>query len=232
MNNVTDKEILKIVAYGLKDLLPEVVFVGGITTFLHMGNNLAPAPTATDDVDLILEVTSLLEYEQLEKRLSKLGFKRNLSVPGQLCRFEFDSIKVDFMPINPKILGFSNSWYKQGFETSVNIKVDELTVRVFDLPYFFASKIEAYKSRGAKGALWESKDLEDVFTVLDARLDAIDLMKNADHVVRVFLKQEFDLLLIDESRLREGIESVLMPYGKGVKEIRTQELLKRLKSLI
>jgi predicted nucleotidyltransferase len=231
MSNSSDKELLKIIAHALKELLPDVVFVGGITTFLYMGNENAPQPTATDDVDLILEVTSILEYEVLEKRLSKLGFKRNLSTPGPLCRFEFNDIKVDFMPIDPKILGFSNRWYEQGFKTSIDINVDDLSIKIFDLPYFFASKMEAFKSRGAKGALWESKDLEDIFTVLDTRSDAVEQIKKIDPSVSAFLKEEFDRLLMDESRVREAIESVLMPYGKGVKELRSLNVLSMLKKL-
>ena len=122
MNSV-DKSILKVVGLALgEELRKEVVFVGGVTTTIYIENDSEPNTTPTEDVDLIVNITSILEYELFEKKIGKLGFKRNLSHPGPLCRFELNSIIVDFMPIDEKILGFSNQWYKNGFDTSLDFQ--------------------------------------------------------------------------------------------------------------
>ena len=231
MADLPAKQILKIVAHALKDLLPEVVFVGGITTALHMRDEEAPKPTATDDVDLVLEITTIKDYEDLETKLRKLGFKRNLSHPGPLCRFEYGEIVVDFMPVEPKILGFSNRWYKKGFESSIKEMIDEFEIRIFNLPYFLATKLEAFNDRGTKGALWESKDFEDIISVLDTRKDAIELIKSSPKDVREFINQALKKFLEDESRLREGIESVLNSYSPKIRPARTIELIKRIKQI-
>ena len=48
----------------LKDILDDLVFVGGSTTGLYADNLFAPELNETFDVDCILEVTSRSEYSE------------------------------------------------------------------------------------------------------------------------------------------------------------------------
>jgi len=79
--------MLEIVAKGLDNLKPSVVFVGGATTAIYLDDEAAPHIRPTDDVDCITEVTSLMDYAHLENQLRVLGF-RNAAVSGDpICRW-------------------------------------------------------------------------------------------------------------------------------------------------
>ena len=55
-------ERLCLVARRLGPLREQVVFLGGATTALLVTDPAAPAPRPTRDVDVIIEVGSLVEY--------------------------------------------------------------------------------------------------------------------------------------------------------------------------
>jgi hypothetical protein len=56
---------------------------------------------------------------------------------------------VEIMPLNESILGFSNRWYPEGFEQTIDIEIEpNLYVKIFSPLYFIASKLEAFKNRG------------------------------------------------------------------------------------
>jgi hypothetical protein len=77
------------------------------------------------------------------------------------------------MPTDPSILGFSNQWYPEGVKTSIEHPIDNAApIRIFTSPYFIASKMEAFKTRG-ENDLYASHDLEDIVFVLDHR-DSIE----------------------------------------------------------
>jgi len=57
---------------------------------------------------------------------------------------------LDVMPLDEKILGFSNRWYRAAMEESVTHRLPEnLEIRVVTAPYFLATKLE--RSEDGKG---------------------------------------------------------------------------------
>jgi len=72
----------------------------------------------TQDVDVIVEVTSRAHYYQLEAELRKNGFINDQSEDAPLCRWLIQGIKVDIMPTDEKILGFGNQWYPFAIKTA------------------------------------------------------------------------------------------------------------------
>ena len=102
---------LRKVARGLGSLRSEVVFVGGITTGLLVTDPGAPTARPTTDVDLIIEVSSTIEYQtKLRKRLRQRGFREDSRENAPLCRWLLGPIAVDVMPVRKGVLGFSNVW--------------------------------------------------------------------------------------------------------------------------
>ena len=99
------------VAKCLGDLRKKVVFVGGCATGLFITDPAMPEVRATQDVDVIVEVASRVQYYNLEEELRARGFKQDMSEGAPLCRWLVDGIKVDVMPTQEDILGFSNYWY-------------------------------------------------------------------------------------------------------------------------
>jgi hypothetical protein len=231
--NEKDQDLLKIVAQRLgEDLLDEVVFVGGVTTSIYIENDESPNTTPTEDVDLIVNVTSYLGYEEFEKRIGERGFKRKLAESGPICRFFLGDIVVDFMPLNERILGFSNRWYSIGFSEAMKISLDGLTIRILSFANFLATKIEAYSSRGKKGMLWESKDFEDIVVVLEGRKSLLEDLEALPDEVKVFSKIFFNTLLLDHEVLREAIAACLKDYGTSIASQRALLLMEKLKKFV
>ncbi|MBI2605718.1 MAG: hypothetical protein HYW49_06520 [Deltaproteobacteria bacterium] len=209
-----NREILLVreVAKGLGHLSEKVVFVGGATTALYITDSQAPKPTLTDDVDLVIEITSLNQYEALEKQLQKLGFKRDPANPGPLCRFKFKDIDVDIMPTEERILGFSNRFYPEGIKNAIHADAAGESVKIFSVPFFFASKLEAFQHRGPNDLRF-SQDLEDIIEVLDGRKESAEEIKAAPFNVSQYIKERFSNLLSDEHLLQEAASGFLSAYG-------------------
>ncbi|MBX2842894.1 MAG: hypothetical protein KTR26_14080, partial [Flammeovirgaceae bacterium] len=149
--NKTNLETLQIAAEGLGELREEVVFVGGAVAELYAKNPKISDIRITMDVDCIIEISSLVGYYKLEEILRSKSFRNDQSEGAPICRWLYKDIKVDVMPTDEKILGFSNKWYKEGIASKVERKLPNgLTIYIFPVAYFLASKFEAHKNRGGK----------------------------------------------------------------------------------
>jgi hypothetical protein len=117
-------------AASLKSLLPEIVFVGGCITGLLITGPAASPVRATDDVDVIVEIASYAEYARFSKRLRNLGFSEDSSDGAPICRWLIDQMKLDVMPTDETILGFSNRWYNPAIEAAAVVEVEGFELRV------------------------------------------------------------------------------------------------------
>jgi hypothetical protein len=159
--------MLNFACEALGELTDELVFVGGATTCLYVDLNIADEIRPTEDVDCVIEIASKKEYDSFQDKLRKKGFAHDTSNGAPICRFTFHNILVlDVMPNDEKILGFSNSWYKEGIQNKELRQLSDKKIYVFSLPYFLASKFEAYNGRG-KNEPRLSSDLEDIVLVID-----------------------------------------------------------------
>jgi hypothetical protein len=154
-------DLLRQVAKRLGPLLPEVVFVGGCTTGLFITDEAAAEVRPTFDVDVIAEIISYPASATFSERLRALGFREDTSSGAPLCRWLIEDMKLDLMPIEEKILGFTNRWYKAAMDAATDRELEAgLRIRVVTPPYFIATKLEAFRGRG-KGDYASSHDLED-----------------------------------------------------------------------
>jgi len=70
MGNVdTNLQQLEIVATALADLLPQVTFVGGCTTALLVDEVAHFGVRKTDDVDVIIDITTTARYQAFSGEL-------------------------------------------------------------------------------------------------------------------------------------------------------------------
>nr|WP_294991564.1 hypothetical protein [uncultured Sediminibacterium sp.] len=67
-------------------------------------------------------------------------------------------------------------------------------IHIFSPPYFIASKLEAFKSRGNHDGR-TSSDFEDIVFVLENNSRVWEEMDNADEDVRMYLQQTFGQLM-------------------------------------
>jgi hypothetical protein len=118
---VNDSNLEQLIAAArlLRPLLGELVFVGGAVTGLLITDGAAADPRTTFDVDAIAAITSYAEYAAFGDRLRSLGFLEDTSEGAPLCRWVQQGTILDVMPLDEKILGFSNRWYRAAMKSSV-----------------------------------------------------------------------------------------------------------------
>lgn len=188
--------MLETVAKALgNDLCQQMVFVGGCSTAVLITDEITLQQVrATDDVDLIVGLTGTAQWMQLQETLSTKGF----TVSGDdevICRMRLGTLKVDFMPDDSNILGFSNRWYKEGICTAIKYALPSgRVIKHLTPPLFIATKLEAYNGRGRNDPLG-SHDLEDIINVVDGRPALLDEVQAAPSEVRSYLSEQFQALL-------------------------------------
>jgi hypothetical protein len=195
------------VAVRLDHLLQNVVFVGGSVVALYADDPAADEVRPTDDIDIVVGISTRVAYSEFEDKIRQLGFK-NVMDSNFIGRYKINEIIVDVMPIDEDVLGFSNIWYKEGIEKSFLYEIDkDVSIRLMPFHYFIASKIEAHNSRN-KGDLRQSKDFEDIVYSFDNRLNPLADLQQATGLVEKYLKEQMDNFLQDFN-FHEGVDSHL-----------------------
>ena len=230
--NRTNREHLKIVAQSLGELSDKVVYVGGAVVDLYATTTAAPDARPTMDVDCIIEGFTRTNYYQLEDSLRKKGFVNDQTESAPLFRWIVRGVRVDVMPVESEILGFTNEWYKVGFQHIFSVPLgDDITVNLLEAPYFLATKIAAMKNRGALD-LRTSVDFEDIVFVLRNRETLVSNIREAETSVNGYLATSVDELL-SHTIIDEAISSVLdfgEPIGTHARVISIMKLISAMKS--
>lgn len=122
-------------------------------------------------------------------------------------------------------LNFKNSWCPDGYEHAIGVKLPGgEEVRIFSLPYFLASKIEAFNDRG-HGDFLTSPDMEDIITILDGSETITKEISAAPAKVKKYLSGKFIEFLHDE-RFAESLEGNLRsPAGTTARVERVKKIL-------
>lgn len=218
-------QMLEEVAQALgEELREQVAFVGGCTTVLLITDEYTlESIRGTDDVDLVIHLTGTPDWYRLEENLKPRGFK-NTGQDSVTCRLRLGALKVDFMPTDEKVLGFSNTWFVGGLENAVDYTLPNGTsIKVFAAPWFLAAKLQAYQGRG-HGDVLMSNDIEDIIALLDGREELIDEVKQAPFELRRFVSDQFTALL-RQSAFQDVIQSTAQDADR---EILIHERLKTL----
>ncbi len=214
-------------ATKLKPLLDQIVFVGGCVTGLLVTDPAAAPVRATLDVDVIVEAASYVKYTLLEKRLRQLGFHESRKEGAPVCRWVNGDLLLDFMPVDPSILGFSNRWYHPTLSNAEMIKIGNHEIRVITAPYFLATKLEAFQGRGMND--FSSHDLEDIVSVIDGRPELVDEVHLAPADLQKYLSDEFRTLLSNRDFL-EALPGHLL--FDAASQQRAGLILRRMKQMV
>lgn len=162
-------ELLIGMARAMGLLCEQVVCVGGCATGLLLDDTSLMDVRPTEDVDAIVEVATLAAYHRLADQLMQRGFKQTMADNTPPFRWYWNRLQLDLVPLDEKILGFANRWYRAGYDAAVVSTVAEgLGLRHLSAPYFLATKFEAFQDRG-RGDVYLSHDLEDIITVIEGR---------------------------------------------------------------
>ena len=181
------------------ELRERVTFVGGCTTALLLTDEFTKEGVRhTDDVDLIIHTTGFSEFHSLQQELQARGFRLPTPTSGEsapICAMMLGDLRVDFMPDDPSILGFSNRWYPAATKTAMRYELTEdLYIKLVTPAYFLATKLEAYDGRG-NGDLLNSRDMEDILTLVDGHDGLLEAVQQADLDVQTYLSEKISVLL-------------------------------------
>jgi predicted nucleotidyltransferase len=139
-----------------------------------------------------------------------LGFRQSSEPDDPICRWMVDNVKVDVMPTDEDILGFSNKWYSHAIENSSVVELKKnLKIRMVTAPYFLATKIEAFYGRG-KNDFLASHDMEDIITIIDGREEVIEEINSSAVGLRRYLSVQFQDFLANELFI-ESLAGHLLP---------------------
>jgi hypothetical protein len=226
--NDANLEQLIAVAGLLRPLLGELVFVGGCVTNLLITDEGAGDPRTTFDVDAIVEIASYAEYAAFGSRLRAPGFQKDTSEGAPLCRWVHNGRILDVMPLDKKILGFSNRWYPAAMDAAVSRRLSQdLEIRMVTAPFFIATKLEAFKGRG-KADFLGSHDLEDLVSLVDGRATLVAEVRAALADLRAYVHTEIQTLLATPKFL-DALPGHLLPDASS--QARISLVLQRLEEL-
>jgi hypothetical protein len=184
----------------LRPVLDRIVFVGGAVRGLLVTDSAVEGPRTTDDVDTIIEVASLNQYQEFESELRALDFKNDMREDAPLCRYVYETVTLDVMPTE-HVIGFSNRWYLHAHQTAIaheisSLQRDPITIRVVSASSFIATKLVSYLDRGIGN--WYHRDLEDIIVVVDGRPSLLDELELEKAELRQFVGAEMSRLLAND----------------------------------
>ena len=216
---------IKSVAYVFGELNEKIVFVGGAVVVFYIDDPGAPEIRPTEDIDIILEITSLSELEKLREKFAERGihFAKDEKV---ICRFAYKNILLDVMSTKEVGWAPSNPWFDAGFNHLQNYNLDEVNINIMPLSYYLASKFIAYKARGTDPRT--SHDFEDIIYVLDNRKKLVKDILESDTNVKSFLMAELRVVKDDVS-LHEAVLAHLEP---ATQTQRFEMLIQKLKEIV
>jgi len=215
MSNIA---MIELIANALGSLKEKVVFVGGSVAELYADYPEISDIRPTTDVDCFLELHTYLNYSKLEEELRKLGFRDDMTQGAPICRKIYQGIKVDFMPNDENVLGFSNRWYADGIKNKKeSILPDGTSVYILSVEYYLATKFEAMNSRGGTD-IRGSYDWEDIVYIMNNCAELVIAIKQCSNTLLVEYLREQCCLLLKNSNIREIIYTSL-PYNSEEESI-------------
>lgn len=177
--------------------LAQPVFTGGGIVGLLVESPSAFPISATKDLDLIIEVTSRVEFGAVEAALRRAGFRDCPAKPA-IGRFLWsdENVEVEFHTPRQDITGFSDQWYPEVLRSAIRTR----GIWHASAPAFIATKISAFLD-GRRGDFYSSKDIEDILAVIDGRPSIVPEVRGADRELRHWLTQRIGQFLEDSSFL-------------------------------
>jgi hypothetical protein len=217
--------LLEEAAAKLKPFLNEIVFVGGVTLGLLITDSAAPAIRGTNDVDVIAEILTYPDYIAFSERLRQAGFSEDTGEAPLACRWRHQRLILDVLPLDGKVLGYTNRWYESALNFAQRITLPSgLAIRVITAPYFLGTKMEAFRGRGQNDFLG-SHDLEDFVAVIDGRNTIVAEIAAAPPELRQYLSEVAQALLRDP-RFLEVLPGFV--YGDAASQERVPLIEQRL----
>lgn len=182
----------------------------------------------TLDIDLSVQVVTLPEFYELEERLRGLGFRHDTREGAPICRWLVEGVTVDVMPTESAIFGMASEWFHEAVTSATKMELGEgVRAPVITRPCFLATKLTAYRDRGAKDP-YMSKDLEDIVTLFDGSQEAERLLSEGSAPLQNFIEGAMQAHLEDPEFV-EAVEGCFR--ADPVSRERSRIVLARMRSI-
>ncbi len=205
-NTLINRLATKKVALALGELNEQVVYVGGAMVSIYINDTAAEDIRPTKDIDLTFQIASYAKLEQLREELVSKGFSQSAD-DKVTCRFRYEDLLVDVMTTETIGWAPSNPWFKKGFDKAMHVNLENVTIRILPLPYFLATKMEAFMDRGIKD-IYASHDLEDIVYLFNYTTDIDTQVLAADQELKAYLAKKL-VLLTDNRTIMTAIRGSL-----------------------
>ena len=132
------------------------------------------------------------------------------------------------MPIDERVLGFTNRWYAYGVESAVHhVLAPGLRIRILSPAAYFATKLAAYENRGKQDA-YLSHDFEDIVALLARRPELADEIAAAPAELGEWVRQRsLEFLARPDA---DELVAANLPGGAGLAPLRAA-VLERMRRL-
>jgi len=222
-NTLINREATLTIANALGKLNEYVVYVGGAVVSFYIDDPAADDVRPTKDIDIVLEIASLVELEEVRTKLTKKGFYQS-NEDDVMCRFRYKDIKVDVM--STKEIGWApaNPWFEKGYNNLIQVNMDQTQINCLSLPYYLATKFAAFYARGRNDPR-TSHDFEDIVYLLNFNSSIVEHVKNSNHVLKQYLIKCFKDILSDSVKQ----EAILGNLFYEDQEYRFNKIIDKLK---
>ncbi|WP_245731556.1 nucleotidyl transferase AbiEii/AbiGii toxin family protein [Kriegella aquimaris] len=180
------------VALALGELNEQVVYVGGAMVSLYIDDDAAEDIRPTKDIDLTFQIATYAKLEQLREDLVAKGFSQSAE-DTVTCRFHYDDLLIDVMATETVGWAPSNPWFEKGFDKAIAVALEDIIIKVLPLPYFLATKMEAFFDRGIKD-IYASHDLEDLVYLFNYTTDIETQVLASDEELKLYLSEKLENL--------------------------------------
>ncbi len=216
---------IETIAHALGELNDQVVYVGGAVVGLYVDDPGAPEVRPTKDIDVVLEIASMYQLEELRQKLAERGIHFT-SEEEVVCRFRYQNILLDVMSTQGVGWAPANPWFKYGFKKAYVHFLENVQIKMMPLAYFLAAKFTAFENRGNDPRT--SHDFEDIVYILDNRTTLPSDILESDDEVKSFLISRFNIILKDAM----WQEAVLAHLEPAVQTERYDMLVQKLKKIV
>jgi hypothetical protein len=226
-NTTINRKATVKIAKALGELNSKAVFVGGAMVSLYIDDPSAEDIRPTKDIDLTFQIATVSQLEELRQALTGKGFHEQAD-SNVICRFAYEDMLVDVMSTQTVGWAPSNRWFESGFNNAILVHLEDIDVQILPLPYFMASKMEAFFDRGMDD-LYASHDFEDIIYLFNYTTTLVEQILNAeDDAVKNYLVDSAQKILENE-QIRNAMPGHL--YFEGVDE-RMEMIIDKMKAIV
>jgi len=219
---------LQVVAQYFNGLDIPYTFLGASVLPLLVDNPAVQEIRPTIDIDLSVQVVTLPALYELEERLRALGFRHDTREGAPICRWLVEGVTVDVMPTESAVFGMASEWFHEAVTTATKMDFGAgVQAPVITRPCFLATKLTAYRDRGAKDP-YMSKDLEDIVTLFDGCQETGVLLSEGSAALQNFIANNIQAHLEDPEFV-EAVEGCFR--ADPVSRERSRIVLARMRSI-